>query len=330
MPRRHFSLKATERRFLICHWNDRALGVAVQLTAPVLLQSERIHLNVLADASELTTCPVPKFLSERLSGRVHFVAGEPDSPQDLKRAGLAEAESVLLVSPDGDPAEADARTLLTLNLLRRLASDPEGPCPRVILELRSRSHLAKAETLRGLCLQQGLAVEMLRTWEIQTRVFSQAARSPGLSRVYLNLLTFSEDTAEPYRLPLPEPDGNWRLSFFRLARWCLRLRNSSVPTGHGTEDPGLVLPVGILRPEGSVVSPLRCTTDDTVRAKDELLCFARSLKPVRALGRALTASWQEILRGPAPPADDAREAEETMAGGPETGAVPSEGNRREP
>ncbi len=284
-----------ERRFLVCHWNDRALGVAVQLTAPVLLDSERVHLNVLAEPAELAAHPVPGPLSRRFSGLVQFVHGEPESREDLLAAGLAQVESVVIISPDGDPGEADARTLLTLALLVRLTPDLPGPPPRVVLELRSRRHLAKAETLRRLSLRHGLAVEMLQTWEIQTRVFSQAARSPGLSYVYLNLLTFSKDTAEPYRLALPEPGGDWRLSFFVFYRLALELQGRNQSAVSSNSEPGLVLPVGILRPEGSVASPLRAGADTTVRAGDELLCFARSLEAVRALGDALSASWDEIV-----------------------------------
>jgi voltage-gated potassium channel Kch len=119
--------------------------------------------------------------------------GDPTNPEDLKRANVSSAKSIIILDADETGDSTIVSTVLAVKSVNA------NPALRIIAELDD-AHTADAIT--SATNNQVIAI---RSQEVIARVTAQASRQPGLAAVTLDLLDFSGD--EIYISTVPELVG---------------------------------------------------------------------------------------------------------------------------
>jgi len=269
------------RPYVICNWNERAFGVVIQLHSDLLrFEGEDFDVRVVAPSD----VPLRKLNDSygKYFYNVEFHKGDPSDRTVLETAGVSESRCVVVLadwSPgDKDPADADARTLLTFLALKKLR-ETTGADFRVVLEILEERNHRQFENL----LAADKWLQVLPAQRVEARVFSQAARVSGLARMYFQLLSFTRESNEVYRVPCPDALVGMTL---REVWW--RLRQAS-------PDGALAIPIRIAgqRVEGLLPNPLPPAPGDPepkggdparLQAGDELVLIARSPPDLVRLG----------------------------------------------
>jgi len=161
---------------IICGWNSRVKRIIHQFRTSDLHEQRPIVL--LADLAEN---PLPH------EKGVTFVRGNPTDDQDLLRAGIKQAASVIVVA-DSDLENSDGRAVLIT-----LAIDSLNPDVYTCVEVYDPDnirHLQRAKADEIICLSQFGEYLML-----------QSSVSPGLSKLFMELLSFGSGD-EVFRVPV--------------------------------------------------------------------------------------------------------------------------------
>jgi len=129
--------------YLICHWNDRALGIILQLRNEVLDRSQETYPIVVLTESK--TAPSVKEFQDRYRGYfrdVRVIIGSPANPRDLLRAKVHRARSIIVLARDDEePAAADRTSMLVLAALRAVEGGWEEARKGLSLHWRNAGHL---------------------------------------------------------------------------------------------------------------------------------------------------------------------------------------------
>jgi voltage-gated potassium channel Kch len=107
--------------------------------------------------------------------------GDPTNPEDLKRANVSSAKSIIILDAD---ESGDATIVSTVLSVKAVNSNP---ATRIIAELDDEN---TAEAIASATNNQVIAV---RSQNVIARVTAQASRQPGLAAVTLDLLDFAGD-----------------------------------------------------------------------------------------------------------------------------------------
>jgi Trk K+ transport system NAD-binding subunit len=189
-------------RIGICGWNEKAREVIRQLRDPEIARHRRYRLTVIAEPG---SAPVEERNGVDLHENVSFVFGDPTRRQVLKNAGVADLATLLVLADDGDGPRrkvADFRTLM---------------CALAAAELNPRLHIV-AEVLNSANQEHFRRIdrtEIVCDEDVAEKVLAQAVISPGITAVFLELLTAGEDSNEVYIVPVPE---RWLGKTFQAAR----------------------------------------------------------------------------------------------------------------
>ncbi len=119
--------------------------------------------------------------------------GDPTNPEDLKRANVSSAKSIIILDADESGDAAIVSTVLAVKAINA------NPATRIIAELDDEN---TAEAITSATNGQVIAV---RSQNVIARVTAQASRQPGLAAVTLDLLDFAGD--EIYISTIPELVG---------------------------------------------------------------------------------------------------------------------------
>lgn len=226
-------MEDTGKRYVICNWSQRALGIIIQLHSDVLRYEGKAH-PVTVISTDLPPLDMLRENYGKYFYDVKFHEGDPSDQNVLRSGGVEDAISVVVLSSGADGEGADARTMLTFMALKKLREElqkrrgPEGAVldadlPRVVLEFRQK---ASGELrLDAVASGDRSWVSWVHAGTLDTLIFGQAARKPGLIKAYFDLLTFSKTSDEMYRVPVPRfflrKDGTAR--FVDIARAVISL-----------------------------------------------------------------------------------------------------------
>ena len=165
---------------IICGWNIQGATIVAELLSSGM--APRNEIVILAD------CELRPIKDER----VEFVRGDPSQDEDLMRAGIKDANSVIVLSDLTKAAnDADAEALmivLAVETLNRYAHT----CVQV-MNATNRVHLERAHADEIICLDQ-----------MGGNLVVASAVNHGISRVVRELLMFNSGS-EFYRLDPPLP-----------------------------------------------------------------------------------------------------------------------------
>ena len=124
---------------------------------------------------------------------VYIVKGDPANEVILRRAKVAQAHSVVILTDDRQGEHADGKTILCCIAVKSVCRQEHQP--NIAAECQNpkyRPHLRKAG-----------ADEIISSDEFGLRLLARAALFHGMTRVYQELLTVGRDANEMYLLPVP-------------------------------------------------------------------------------------------------------------------------------
>ncbi len=159
---------------VVCGWNATARDLVAELRG-----DERHEKIVLVHDSEKSPA----------GDGVYFVKGDPTDPDDLARAGIADAGSVVVFPREGTN-DADMRSLLAVTAIH--ASDTKA---RIIVEVVNPKHVRHFEAAG--------ADEILVTSRLASRLLARSALYPGLTALVTDIVSGGEGS-ELYRVTLPD------------------------------------------------------------------------------------------------------------------------------
>jgi Trk K+ transport system NAD-binding subunit len=170
---------------VICNWTSKADVIVRQLHDESV--REKKPIIVITEKPE----QVPKSTDKAYRGLL-IIGGNPADKEILIRADIKHARTAIILADEEDIENADSRSILI-----QLAVDSINPNVHTIVELvrsSSRMYFQYTHVNEIICLEQ-----------LAEKLLSQAALTPGLSDIYMNLLTQSADTNEIYLEEVPEP-----------------------------------------------------------------------------------------------------------------------------
>jgi Trk K+ transport system NAD-binding subunit len=163
---------------IICNWTSKADVIVRQL------HDESVHeknpIIIVTEHPER----VPKSTKKAYRGLL-MVGGDPADREILERADLRTAKTAVILADENECIHSDSKSILI-----QLAIDSINPNVHTIVELvnsSSEMYFKYTHVNEIICLEQ-----------LAEKLLSQAALTPGLSEVYMNLLTQSLDTNEIY------------------------------------------------------------------------------------------------------------------------------------
>jgi len=119
----------------------------------------------------------------------YFVRGDTTNAEDLKRAGIEEADAAIICPTDASN-EADMRSILTVLAIENLA-----PAVRTVVEVNNPKHVEH--------FKRAHVDEVLVSSRLAAHLLARTAMYPGLSAVVADMVA-GGDGSELYRVELPD------------------------------------------------------------------------------------------------------------------------------
>lgn len=212
----------------ICGWSDEARAVVSQLQSSVKATHQDFQITIIDG-------PVKQADQRECSRNVRFVFGDPTRSAVLENAGVGEMETLVILADRTDEASerfSDHRTLMVC-----LAARQVSPEVHLIAEVLNSGNQEHFERIPG--------TEIVSVEDLAEKLLAQAVISPGITGIFLELLTATEDSNEIYVVPVPP---RWQGAAF--SQVALEIEQSDPPIialGYRTT-PADGAPVTVLNP----------------------------------------------------------------------------------
>ncbi len=214
--RKYMPPKNLSNHIIICNWNEKGMSIIKELRAKAL----KVKRAIVIISDEVTEKSLPELDEIEEFSKVYLVKGDPTNEVILNRARILVAFSCIILSKSAAGEYADAQSILIAMTIKQLCEDKKCKKIHIVTEgadPRNHEHLEKAG-----------CDEIVSAGEFALRIISQSALTPGLSKVYSNLITVSEETNEIYQLPVP-PNYIGK-HFEELAKDLLKRRDDANPS----------------------------------------------------------------------------------------------------
>jgi voltage-gated potassium channel Kch len=178
---------------LILGWSNRVFPILSELA----IANENVRKPRVVIFASITRAQMDSEIRSRVPnlGKLKVITrtGDSTNPEDLKRANVSSAKSIIILDADESGDSTIVSTVLAVKAVNA------NPSIRIVAELDD-AHTADAIT--SATNNQVIAV---RSQDVIARVTAQASRQPGLAAVTLDLLDFAGD--EIYISAVPQLIG---------------------------------------------------------------------------------------------------------------------------
>jgi TRAP transporter TAXI family solute receptor len=183
--------KMNENHHVIINWNEKGPGIVEQLRSKELTKR---HILIITRQYQGRAHSIPEH-----EGITHKSA-ETITEGLLKSANMSHAHSIIILADDGGGlGSTDAENVLITLTAKKLCNGTKlVPIVVEVLDPQ-RADLAQCAGL----LDDG-QIEIISTQRLGQNLMAQVAVTPGLTKIYEDLLTFGHDTNEIYSSPLPK------------------------------------------------------------------------------------------------------------------------------
>jgi voltage-gated potassium channel len=247
LRRREVTQFEMEDHLVLCNWSPRGLDWIREVHSKIV--QDKRPVVIIHDHPE--AIDLPDAQDDPAFNDVYIVKGDPTNEVVLRRARVARAHSVVVLSDERQGEYADGKTILTCISIRNVA---KGGGVNIAVECHNssnRHHLKKAG-----------ADEIISSDELGLRLLARSALYHGMTRVYQELLTVGRDANEMFLLQTPaELVGR---DFVEVATMFLRHR----------DDRRSCLLIGIQRDDEMILNPVSGESG-ALRKDDELILLSR-------------------------------------------------------
>jgi hypothetical protein len=219
--------------YVIINWNSKGFWLLEQLNNEDLKGDKRKVVVILGAA----TGHAASFVDGE---QTTYIRENGVTGKALEQACVEDAHSVIILADEsGETEAADAKTILAILAIRRLQKNGGCPVP-IVAEIRDPDKVTLAHYV-GV-LEEG-SVEVVSSAHLGANLLCQAAVTPGLTRVYGDLLSFTEHSNEIYARPIP-----CELVGRQFSDLCIRASDN-----RGQDTP--VIPMGVKRGNDVFLNP---------------------------------------------------------------------------
>ncbi len=200
MARPH-SLEHLTGHVVICNCNAKVGKIIEELQTGVVYEPPDVVLIIQDEDLWLKNPEWHPPASMR--GRFYTVTGCPTDKNDLRRVGIQNALTAVILADPNHGELADAPSTLTA-----MAIEKQNPQVHTVIELfasGNRRHLKAAEVNEVICMR-----------EITEKLIVQSSLNPGIKNIFQDLLTFRQGSSQLYTLNLPHHLD--QLTYRQLAR----------------------------------------------------------------------------------------------------------------
>ncbi len=174
---------------VLCNWSPRALDWIREVHSGIV--TDKRPVVIVHDTPDEVV--LPDKLDEAAFNDVYIVKGDPANEVILRRAKVAQAHSVVILSDDRQDQHADGKTIVCCIAVKNVCVQERQP--NIVAECQDpkyRSHMRKAG-----------ADEVISAADFGLRLMARASLFHGMTRVYQELLSVRRDANEMYLVPVP-------------------------------------------------------------------------------------------------------------------------------
>ena len=174
---------------VLCNWSPRALDWIREVHSGIV--TDKRSIVIVHDIPDEVVLPDKQ--DEAVFSDVYIVKGDPASEVILRRAKVAQAHSVVILSDDRQDQHADGKTIVCCIAIKSVCVQERQP--NIVAECQDpkyRAHMRKAG-----------ADEVISAADFGLRLMARAALFHGMTRVYQELLSVRRDANEMYLVPTP-------------------------------------------------------------------------------------------------------------------------------
>jgi voltage-gated potassium channel len=257
LRRRELVATAMENHIVLCNWAPRGLEWVRQVHSRIV-ENWRPIVVIHDDPDEIE---LPDKADEPAFADVFLIRGDPTSEVFLRRAGVPQAYSVVVLTDPREGKHADGKTILTCVTIRGLCKGDERP--NLVVECQNPSN--------RLQLRKAGADEIVSATDIGLRLLARATLFHGMIQVYQELLTVRRDNNEIYSVAAPES----------LLGKTFEELSVAFAREHRDGSRGCVL-IGIQRGDEMMINPIGDEAGPT-RPGDQLVLLSRVLPKLEDL-----------------------------------------------
>jgi len=176
---------------VLCNWSPRALDWIREVHSGIV--PDKRPVVIIHDAPDEVLLPDKQ--DDAAFNDVYIVKGEAANEVILRRARVAQAHSVVILSDDRQHQHADGNTIVCCIAVKNVCVKERQP--NIVAECQDpkyRSHMRKAG-----------ADEVISAADFGLRLMARASLFHGMTRVYQELLSVRRDANEMYLVPVPAP-----------------------------------------------------------------------------------------------------------------------------
>lgn len=190
LRRRQVSSLEMSNHLVLCHWAPRGLEWIREVHSKIV--ADKRPIVIIHDNPDEVELPDKQ--DDPAFSDVYIVKGDPANEVVLRRAKVAQAHSVVILTDDRQGQHADGKTIVCCIAVKNICQGDNQP--NIVVECRDpkyRPHMRKAG-----------ADEVMSAAEFGLRLLARAALFHGMTRVYQELLTVGRDANEMYLVAVPE------------------------------------------------------------------------------------------------------------------------------
>lgn len=174
---------------VLCNWSSHGLEWIREVHSDIVADKRPVVI-IHDDTDDIV---LPDKADERAFTDVYIVRGDPANEVILRRARVAQAHSVVVLSDGRQGPHADGKTIVCCIAIKSVLRGEVQP--NIVVECNDpkyRPHLKRAG-----------ADEIISATEFGVHLIARASLFHGMTRVYQELLTVGRDANEMYLLAVP-------------------------------------------------------------------------------------------------------------------------------
>ncbi len=239
--------------FVILNWNNKGYKLIEELHSSDV--ENKRDIVVISDSVERINFPEKKEYDNVL-----LIKGDTTNDKILLSSNVQYAFSVIILADESLSEQADGKSILCILNIRKICRQDNVKQIHVTVEIVDPQ---KVELAKHAGAEDGGLIEIVSSSNLGLMMLSQASVTPGLTKVYDELLTFGKGSNEIYRVKIPN-QFNGKGKFNAFLDWALTQR---------VKDKFSFMPIGIARENEIILNP---KSDEELKENDYALVIADS------------------------------------------------------